>query len=90
MQIRSVEDLLAFLETGKKVKYLFFWGHQKPKSGVNQSCFSQWYEAAFSKSDVSYATAEHFMMAEKALLFQDHAIYEKILSVSICSLATAS
>ncbi|MEM7180002.1 MAG: NADAR family protein [Spirochaetota bacterium] len=79
MQITNVDELLVFLETGKEVKYLFFWGHQKPKSGVNQSCFSQWYDAPFTKDDVFYSTAEHFMMAGKALLFKDQAMYEKIL-----------
>lgn len=35
------------------------------------SCFSQWFPAAFEVDGVAYKTAEHFMMAEKARLFRD-------------------
>jgi ribA/ribD-fused uncharacterized protein len=53
-------------------KYLFFWGHQKrPGAPVGKECLSQWYEAPFTVDGRTYPTAEHFMMAGKALLFGD-------------------
>ncbi len=71
------------IEYGKtnQVKYLFFWGHQKPANGeVSASCLSQWYESPFVAEGVTYLTAEHWMMAQKALLFNDNDAYEKIIA----------
>jgi ribA/ribD-fused uncharacterized protein len=44
-----------------------------------RSCFSQWYEARFTVDGISYPTAEHFMMAEKAGVFTDVAVRERVL-----------
>lgn len=61
-------------------EFLFFWGHRPSRDGsIIKSCLSQWWPAAFVENDVRYATAEHYMMAEKAHLFGDHEIREKIL-----------
>jgi ribA/ribD-fused uncharacterized protein len=78
---RSNEDLLAYIAQGHEVDCLFFWGHQVPKDGsVGKSCFSQWYEAPFTIEGDTYRTAEHFMMAGKARLFDDAATRERILA----------
>ncbi|MCW8877006.1 MAG: NADAR family protein [Kangiellaceae bacterium] len=70
--LRSKDELVEFVAKGKKAKYLFFWGHtQKYKDEVSKSCFSQWFHSPFEIEGVNYATAEHFMMAEKARLFKD-------------------
>lgn len=74
-----VENLRSRFNAGVKLKYLFFWGHQPGKNGVTASCFSQWYGAPFVIDGERYPTAEHFMMAEKALLFGDHVTKEQIL-----------
>ncbi len=37
-------------------------------------------EGRFEADGVSYATAEQYMMAAKARLFQDHAVLEKIFA----------
>ncbi len=66
-------DLRRRYNTGAKLKYLYFWGHQPGKHGVTASCFSQWYGAPFEVDGQRYPTAEHFMMAEKARLFGDDA-----------------
>lgn len=63
------------------MKFLFFWGHQRGKNGITSSCFSQWYDAPFTVGSDRYATAEHFMMAEKAALFGAADIRAKILEV---------
>ena len=66
--------------TGKSVKYLFFWGHQPSKDGmVTKSCFSQWWLADFIVDNITYKSAEHYMMAEKARLFDQYEMREKII-----------
>ena len=30
---------------GERIKFLFFWGHQKAKDGsISKTCFSQWWK----------------------------------------------
>jgi ribA/ribD-fused uncharacterized protein len=82
VKIRSKQDLISCLNAGNKVKYVFFWGHQKPTVGVTKSCFSQWYESPFEANGNSFQTAEHFMMYEKAMLFGDNIAAERILATS--------
>ncbi|WP_428241710.1 NADAR family protein [Gynuella sp.] len=79
MDIKNQAQLIDYVNHGDKVKYVFFWGHQKPSSGVSKTCFSQWYESAFEVDGMRYPTAEHFMMAGKARLFGDHAAAQRIL-----------
>lgn len=74
-----VEELRSRFNAGEKLKYVFFWGHQKGKKGVSASCFSQWYDASFIVEGQRYPTAEHFMMAEKAALFGDQATRALVL-----------
>jgi ribA/ribD-fused uncharacterized protein len=74
-----VEDLRSRFNAGEKLKYVFFWGHQPGKNGVSASCFSQWYSAPFVVDNQRYPTAEHYMMAEKAALFGDHATRTQVL-----------
>ena len=62
-------------------KYLFFWGHRAAKDGrVTASCLSQWWPAAFEVGGTEYASAEHYMMAEKARLFGDDTIRAQVLA----------
>lgn len=78
----NIDWLIETFERGKRAKYLFFWGHQKSKSGeLTSSCFSQWWASPFTVNQVMFNTAEHWMMAQKALLFNDKKIYDKIISV---------
>ena len=61
-------------------KFLFFWGHQRNKDGsISKTCFSQWWLSSFEVDKVIYKTAEHWMMAQKAELFKDNEVLEKIL-----------
>ncbi|MEK2471412.1 NADAR family protein [Streptomyces noursei] len=69
---RSVTELIALTATGQRVKYVHFWGHRPPRGGgIGASCFSQWWPSPFTVDGVRYATAEHWMMAGKARLFDD-------------------
>ncbi|MDU1903634.1 MAG: NADAR family protein [Dysgonomonas sp.] len=73
--------LVSKVEKKEKVKCLFFWGHAPSKDGsVTKSCFSQWWQSAFTVNGIKYATAEHWMMAKKAELFDDTEILERILN----------
>ncbi|MCS0633683.1 NADAR family protein [Telluria mixta] len=74
-----LEDLRRRHLAGEALKYLFFWGHQPGKAGITSSCFSQWYEAPFVIDGQRYATAEHYMMAEKAVLFGDPSARVRVL-----------
>ncbi|WP_020405462.1 NADAR family protein [Hahella ganghwensis] len=78
--IRNRDDLVDYVNQGNRVKYVFFWGHQKPKSGVGKTCFSQWYDSPFESDGITYQTAEHYMMAEKARLFGDPQAAEKVIA----------
>ncbi|MBC1548312.1 NADAR family protein, partial [Listeria sp. FSL L7-1435] len=63
------------------LKYIFFWGHQPAEDGkISKSCFSQWWICSFKVDGVEYNCAEQFMMAEKAKLFNDMEMREKILA----------
>lgn len=73
----SLEKLIA---QNNKNKYLFFWGHQPSNDGViTKTCFSQWWLSSFVVDGITYKTAEHWMMAKKAALFNDDEILEKII-----------
>ena len=58
---RTVEELVAAVSKGERVKYLFFWGHTSTRDSVGAECLSQWYEAPFVVDGVHYRTAEHHM-----------------------------
>lgn len=76
------ETLIQADQRGEKIKYLMFWSHQKSKDGsITASCFSQWWHCPFMVEGIEYKTAEHWMMAQKALLFGDADIFAKIIPV---------
>ncbi|MHA5051709.1 NADAR family protein [Streptomyces sp. SD15] len=71
-RIDSWEALVSTVASGARVKYLHFWGHSpRPDGQVSASCLSQWWPSPFTVAGVSYASAEHWMMAGKARLFGD-------------------
>lgn len=73
--------LTALFEKGKRGDFLFFWGHQKSKSGdLTAACFSQWWHSPFVVDNVRYSTTEHWMMAQKAVLFNDLEIAQQIIA----------
>ena len=78
----STAELLARIAAGLVPDYMLFWGHRQPrdKLAIGKTCLSQWYESAFEVAGVRYATAEHYMMAEKARLFGDEASAARIVA----------
>jgi ribA/ribD-fused uncharacterized protein len=79
----NVSNLKYKISQGDRVKYLFFWGHRPNIDGtIGKTCFSQWFDAGFELDGIRYQTAEHYMMAEKARLFEDPIILAEILSAT--------
>ncbi|CAG6392457.1 NADAR family protein [Streptomyces cocklensis] len=79
--VRSVDALIAYAADGRRVKYLHFWGHRPQRDGsTGAGCLSQWWPAPFTVDGVTYATAEHWMMAGKARLFGDHDAEQRALA----------
>ena len=75
----DIESLRAAARSGARLKYLFFWGHTPAsRDEFGKECLSQWYPARFEVDGTAFATAEHYMMYRKALLFSDHDAAEKI------------
>jgi ribA/ribD-fused uncharacterized protein len=77
--ISDLESLLAEVRRGGRPKYLFFWLQKPGADGTVKECLWQWWEAPFEVEGQRYATAEHFMAAEKARLFGDEATRREIL-----------
>lgn len=76
----SRQQLIEQIESGQEFDYLLFYGHKPSADGtVTASCLSQWFPAEFEIDGVKYVTAEHFMMAEKARLFNDSEMLKNIL-----------
>nr|QIY64886.1 NADAR family protein [Streptomyces sp. RPA4-2] len=87
-KIDSWEALVSAVDSGTRVKYLHFWGHRPRQDGqVGAGCLSQWWPSPFVVDGVSYATAEHWMMAGKARLFGDTAAERRALEAPNPALA---
>nr|WP_189105187.1 NADAR family protein [Streptomyces camponoticapitis] len=83
MGMITAAELIDRTGRGVKVKYLYFWGHTpRPDGEIGVSCLSQWWQSPFTVDGVEYATAEHWMMAAKARLFDDPEAERKALAAS--------
>lgn len=51
----------------QKINYVYFFGHKK---GTPLNYLSQWYESSFIDNNITFKTAEHYMMWRKAILFE--------------------
>ncbi|WP_329519639.1 NADAR family protein [Spirillospora sp. NBC_01491] len=68
------DELVELENRAELPEFVLFWGGPEPKG-----CLSQWYGSPFTLEGVEYATAEHYMMAEKARLFGDKRAESRIL-----------
>ena len=76
---RTVAELRELIAR-QPVKYLFFWGHRPERDGrVGAGCLSQWWPVDFEVDGHRFASAEHFMMWHKAMLFGDEESAGRIL-----------
>lgn len=77
----NLEQIQKDFSKGKKLKYIFFWGHHPSTDGrIIKSCMSQWWKSSFTIEKDTYCCMEQYMMAEKARLFNDHETLLKILT----------
>ncbi len=77
--VHDVASLIAEREKGYQPHFIFFWSHRARRDGkIGASCLSQWWPSSFELDGVTYPTAEHYMMAQKALLFGDEEAFRKI------------
>ena len=89
-QFSDRAGLLHAIGHGFRPKYLMFWGHTGDPSRPGPHVLSQWWPAAFTIDDVTYPTAEHYMMAEKARLFADEAALARVLAATSPGAAKAA
>lgn len=75
----NTQWVLDELKSGASVEYIFFWGHRGKPGQVTKACFSQWFPSSFVVGGDEFFTAEHWMMAHKAKLFDDKENYQEIL-----------
>ena len=76
----TINSIKERFNTGEKLKYVFFWGDKPTRDGkIGKSCLSQWWISDFTVDGTTYSSAEHWMMAKKAKLFDDEQTLEKIL-----------
>lgn len=70
-------SLQKLLRRYTREDFVFFW-HEYPHDPVSQTCLCQWYACNFFVSGKEYFTTEQYMMASKALLFNDFDVYQQI------------
>ncbi|MBB6371265.1 NADAR family protein [Chryseobacterium shigense] len=75
----SLQNIIERFQKKEELEFLFFWEHTV-KDEITKSCFSQWFPIQFEENGTVYKTAEHYMMAGKAKLFNDQKALEKILN----------
>jgi len=86
----SLNQLKSKIESGSCPDYILFWGHTQKLPGItDNSSFSQWWPSPFTVDEITYPTAEHWMMAKKALLFGDAENFNLILKAHKPAIAKA-
>ncbi|MEP4050887.1 MAG: NADAR family protein [Litorimonas sp.] len=79
-KVYDLEWLRSEMSSGTRQKFVYFWGHRgRADKQLTKACFSQWWTSSFEVEGCRYATAEHWMMAEKARLFRAEDICAEIL-----------
>lgn len=76
------EVIVKRYNDGEDLEFLFFWGHTEKPGKVTKACLSQWYPCEFTMHGVTFNCAEQYMMARKALTFEDMETYEKIIAAT--------
>ena len=78
--MHDLESMLERYSNGKRPEFLFFWGHRPSTNGtITKSCLSQWWECSFEVDGIRYTSCEQYMMAEKARVFKDEEVFNRIL-----------
>lgn len=81
-------SLITAIRRGWRPEYIHFWRHAPHQDGVvAEECLAQGYPASFSLDGQTYATAEHYLMAQRALLFEDLDLHDRITRAASPGLA---
>ena len=82
LRARTRAQLVEAIESGASIpKWLMFWGHQPERDGsIGKGALSQWWPCSFTVEGTTYTSAEHWMMAGKARLFEDEEALGRILA----------
>lgn len=75
----TLQNTIEKFQKKENPEFLFFWGHTV-KEEITKACFSQWFPGEFEESGIVYNTAENYMMAGKAKLFNDDETLQEILN----------
>lgn len=81
-EARTIEELVGVWNTGVVPELICFWGHTELEPGVvGKECLSQWVPSPFTDpaTSLTFKTAEHWMMAMKAALFNDQESFNRIM-----------
>ncbi|MFN7117076.1 MAG: NADAR family protein [Saprospiraceae bacterium] len=74
----DISWLQKAIKKGEEFEYFYFWEFASfEKTGKH--CFSIWHKSPFTIDNLTYPTMQHYMMAHKALIFQDYDRFEKIM-----------
>jgi ribA/ribD-fused uncharacterized protein len=77
----DLETLRGAVAGGRSFRYRFFYGNRASVDGtLTDAVFSQFWPCRFVVDGQTYLTAEQFMMAGKARLFDDRAALAAILA----------
>jgi ribA/ribD-fused uncharacterized protein len=77
--MKNIKELKKRISSGEVFEYELFW----------HGPFSQWESSSFTVDSVCYKTAEHWMMAKKAELFNDLNTRDKIIKAPTPKIAKA-
>ena len=76
----SKEKIIYKYASGQDLNFTFFW--KTSKGILDEGCFSQWQISHFSFRGIQYSSAEQFMMAHKAIAFNDRETLKEIMNES--------
>ena len=69
-----MNDNKRYVDSNRELSHILFW-----KPNERNGIYSQWYKAPMVEDGVRYNCCEQYMMAQKALLFNDHKTYDMIM-----------
>lgn len=75
----NVDTIIGCGKVLQRADFVFFWGHIAWAEKQMKACLSQWFPCRFHIDDIYYNCAEQFMMTEKARLFHDEDMLQKIM-----------
>ena len=78
---RTVDEAVEMERSDRAMRFLFFWNSQRGnKESPGHGCLSQWWQEEFTSEGHIFRSAEHYMMAHKAWLFNDAETAKRILA----------